>query len=117
MSFEKHRTLMKAFFESQFNHCPLIWMFHSRTMNSKINRIHKRALGVVYFDHVSSFDELFKKCRSFSIHHRNIQSLATEIYTFFHSLSPSIIKNVFHLKKLLHTTLGDAMNFIVEIQK
>ena len=44
MSLEKHRTLMKAFIESQFNYCPLIWMLHSRTLNNKINRIHERAL-------------------------------------------------------------------------
>ena len=96
MSFKKRRTLMKAFIESQFNYCPLIWMFHSRTMNNKINRIHERALRLVYSDHVSSFDELLKKDRSFSINHRNIQSLAIELYKFLHSLSPSIMKNVFH---------------------
>ena len=70
-------------------------MFHSRRMNNKINRIHERALGV-YSDHVSSLDELLKKDRSFSIHHRNIQSLAIQLYKFFHSLFPSIMKNVFH---------------------
>ena len=69
-------------------------MFHSRTMNSKINRIHERALRIVYSDHLSSsFDELLKKDRSIYISHRNIQSLAIEL---FHSLSPSIMKNVFH---------------------
>ena len=61
MSFEKRRTLMKAFIQSQFAYCPLIWMFHLRTMNNKINRIHERALRLVYSDHVSSFDELLKK--------------------------------------------------------
>ena len=44
ISLEKCRTLMKAFIESQFNYCPLIWMLHSRTLNNKINRIHERAL-------------------------------------------------------------------------
>ena len=50
MSLEKRRTLMKAFIESQFNYCPLIWMLHSRTLNNKIHRIHERALRTVYPD-------------------------------------------------------------------
>ena len=38
----KRRILMNAFFDSQFNYCPLIWMFHSRNLNNKINRLHGR---------------------------------------------------------------------------
>ena len=65
-------------------------------MNNKTNRIHERALTLVYSDHPSSFDELIKKDRSFSIHQTNIQSLAIELHKFFHGLSPSIMKGVFH---------------------
>ena len=86
MSFEKRVTLMKAFIELQFNHCHLMWMLHSRTMNNKINRIHERALRLVYSDHLFSYSLiqvslfwLLKKDRSFCIHHRNIQSVAIEI--------------------------------------
>ena len=96
MSFNKHRTLMKEFIESQFNYCPLIWMFHSRTMNSKINSIHERALRLACSNHVSFFNELLKKERSFSIHHGNLQSLAIGFYKLFNGLSPSIMKNIFH---------------------
>ena len=98
MLFEKRRTLIKAFIEFQFNYCPLICMFHWRIMNNKINCIHERALRLVYSDHVYSFDELLKKDQSFYIHDRNIQSLAKELYKSFQGLSPSIMKNVFHLK-------------------
>ena len=28
MALDKHRMEIKAFIESQFNYCPLIWMFH-----------------------------------------------------------------------------------------
>ena len=97
MSLKKRRTLMKAFIESHFNYCPLILMFHSRIMNNKINRIHERALRLMYSDHLSSFDELLKKDRSFSIRHRNIESQAIELYKFFLGLFPSIVKNIFHL--------------------
>ena len=30
----KRKSLMKAFITSQFNYCPLIWMFHSRQLNN-----------------------------------------------------------------------------------
>ena len=82
MPLEKRRIMMKAFIESQSNYCPLIWMFHSRTINNKINRLHERALRIVYSDFKSSFEGLLMKDNSFSIHERNIQSLATDIYTF-----------------------------------
>ena len=37
MNIHKRRTIMKSFVTSQFSYCPLIWMFHSRRVNSKIN--------------------------------------------------------------------------------
>ena len=95
MPLEKRRIVMKTFIESQFNYCPLIWMSHSRTMNNKINRLHKRALRIAYSDFKSSFAGLLMKGNSFSIHERNIQSLAIEIYKFLNELSPSFLNNVF----------------------
>ena len=79
MSQNKLRTLMKAFVESQFGYCPLIWMFHSRTLNNRINSMHERALRLVYKHSNLTFEELLRKDNSFSIHHRNLQKLATEI--------------------------------------
>ena len=52
---DKLRVLMRAFVTSQFQYCPLVWMFHSRKMNNKINRLHERALRITYKDFFSSF--------------------------------------------------------------
>ena len=46
---------MNAFIESYFNYCSVIWMLHSRTLNSKINRMHERTLKTVNSDFKSSF--------------------------------------------------------------
>ena len=35
---------------SQFSFCSLVWMFHDRNLNNKINIIHKRALRIAYND-------------------------------------------------------------------
>ena len=90
---------MKAFIESQFGYCPLVWMFCGRTMNARINRIHIRALRIVYNDGVSTFDEVLTKDKSFTIHHRNIQTLAIEIYKVINNISPEIMKEIFVLKR------------------
>ena len=41
MSFKQRRILLKTFIEFQFGYCPLIWKFHSRRVNNKINHLHE----------------------------------------------------------------------------
>ena len=97
MSLEKRRIVMKTFVESQFNYCPLIWMLHSKTLNNKINRLHERALKSAYSDYKSSFNTLLENDGFFSIHHRNIQRLAIEIYNFLYGLSPAVMGDIVKL--------------------
>ena len=44
MNLSKKKKFVSSFFNSQFNYCPLIWMFHSRIINKKINRLHERCV-------------------------------------------------------------------------
>ena len=83
--------IMQAFIHSQLGYCPLVWMFHSRKLNSRINNIHERALRIVYKDFVSTFAELLNKDNSFTIHERNIQALGIELYQVANGLSPVIM--------------------------
>ena len=55
---QQRRLLMKSFIDSQFAYSPMVWMFHDRRLNNKINRVHERALRIVYKDDVSTFEEL-----------------------------------------------------------
>ena len=55
--FKKRRILFKAFIESQFKYCPLVWMFQGRQINDKINKLYERALRIVYNDTVTSFEK------------------------------------------------------------
>ena len=80
MSINQRKMIMNAFIRSQFSYFPLIWMCHSRTIHSTINNIHERALRIVYKDSISSFAVLLEKSGSVSIHHRNLQALAIDIY-------------------------------------
>ena len=97
MNIKKMRTIMNAFFNSQFSYCPLIWMFHSRLINNTINRLHERWQRVVYSDNQSTFEELLEKDNTVSVYQRNLQFLATELYTVLNGLSPDLMKDVFPL--------------------
>ena len=44
---------MKAYIASQFGYCLLVWMFHGRNLNNKINSMHGRALRITYGDRSS----------------------------------------------------------------
>ena len=92
---EKKRVLMKAFIESQFSYCPLIWMFCSRKLNKKINYIHERALRLVYNDYTASFTDLLTRDNSVCVHHRNIQKVAIEMFKVKHNLCPDIFQSIF----------------------
>ena len=92
LSFNKRRTLFKAFVESQFKYCPIVWMFHCQCTNNKINRLHERALRIVYDDDISTFDQLLAMGKSFYIHHQNIQRILIEIYKALHEISGNSLK-------------------------
>ena len=99
MNTAKKRVIMKSFITSQFGYCPLVWMLHSRTLNNRINRIHERALRVVYNDNVSSFEEMLQKDDSVTIHEKNIQTLSIELFKVLKGLSPTIMDELFLVKK------------------
>ena len=96
---DKLRILAKAFIESQFNYCPLVWMFHSRTANKKINRLHERTLRMVYKDKSLTYEQLLEKDKSFTIHERNLQKLAIEMYKVKHNLCPIPFRDIFQMKE------------------
>ena len=87
MNLSKKKKLVSSFFNSKLNYCPLIWMFHSRIINNKTNRLHERCLRLLYGDKSSSFENLLEQDKSITIHTRNLHILATEIYR---NISPPI---------------------------
>ena len=102
MNIAPRRLIMNAFILSQFGYCLLVWMFHSRKLNNRINNIHERALRIVYRDYESTFQQLLKQNKSVSIHQRNLQILATEIFKTKNGLNPLIMEDVFNFKNLAY---------------
>ena len=97
--------VMNAFSNSLFNYYPLIWMYHNRTTNTKINRLPERCLRIIYSDKQSSFKMLLGNDISVSIHDNNIQCLATKMYKVagYHRFYPAIYSD----EKIVTLTICD----------
>ena len=74
-------------------------MCHSRSMNSRINHLHETCLRIIYSDKSSSFEELLQKDESVTIHVKNIQKLATEMFKVFKNLSPPVVADLFEVRQ------------------
>ena len=95
----KRRFLMNLFFTLQFSYCPLIWMCHSRKVNSKINKLHERCLQIVFNDKNSSFKELLETDKSLPDNIKNLQVLATEMFKVHRNISLSLYRETVFLIK------------------
>ena len=87
--------MMRAFFMAQFSYCPVIWMFNSRKLNKEIKKLLERCLRIVYSNNTLSFAEPLEIDNSVSMHQKNFQVLATELYEIGIGLSPEIMKELF----------------------
>ena len=100
MDLPKRGILMYVLFNAQFNYCSTIWMFHSRSLNKKINRLHERWLRIIYNDIQSNFEELLVKKLLVSIHHGNIQRLAAIMVA--NGFLLDITSEIFQLRENTH---------------
>ena len=111
LNFSKFRLLLKSFVESQFAYCPLVWMLCSRTMNNKMNKLHERALRILYKDDISFFENLLEKDNSVKIHDGNIKLLAKEMYKVYNNILPNALGE-FLTNRALNYNLRHASTFI-----
>ena len=76
--------------KSQFPYCPLVCIFCFRQSNNLINKVHERAIKLIYQGNCY-FEVLLEKHHDFSVHQKNLQVLVTEIYKIVNGIpSPKI---------------------------
>ena len=81
--------------------------------NARINHVHDRALRKIYRNNSLCFDELLKIDKSYNVHHKNIQTLAIELYKIKSKLSNQIIQEIFEKRKNLDYNLRFQTDFVL----
>ena len=102
LSVDQKMVLLNSYVMSQFNYCSNVWMFHGKVVNDRINRIHKRALGAVYNDFSSNYNELLLKGNHATVHQKNLKTLATKTFKSVNGYAPRFINDMFTVKKVNH---------------
>ena len=72
MNLAQRRLIMNALIISQFGYYPLVWMFHNRKLNNRINSIHECALRIVFRNYESTLQQLLNQNTSVYMHQRNL---------------------------------------------
>ena len=69
-------------------------------------------MWIIYNDKTSTFSELLEKDNSVSIHYRNIQPLALEMYNVANGMS-TVMNEIFKLREESHYNLRYISKFVI----
>lgn len=91
--------LYKTFILSNFNFCPVVWNFCSKTSAKKIERIQERALRFLTGSHSLSYSELLKNTGFNTMHLSRMKFIATEVFKCIYNLNPEFMNEMFIVKE------------------
>ena len=69
------RVTFNSFIKEQFHYCLLLWMFSTRAVNHKINRLHERGLRALLNYKTSKFNEMLSKSNNTAIYVKIVKNL------------------------------------------
>ena len=107
---DSENMIFNAIIKSQFSYCPLVWMFCSRQTNNMINKIHERALRIVLNDHISDLETMLRNINDITIHHRNIQTLITDLFKIKYGFAPPAMDFVLNRRTICYRVATEKIN-------
>ena len=73
INIEAKKVLIESFIMSNFNYCPLVWMFCNANLKRKQENIQKRALNFLFDDYKSTYKQLLEKANKKTIEIRKLR--------------------------------------------
>ena len=92
-------VLVNSFIYSNFDYCPLVWMFSNKRLLNKIENLQKRAPRFFLDKYASSYELLLVKSGKPTMNLTRERLLCIEIYKTFNSLNPCFMQELFKLRE------------------
>ena len=90
--------IFKTFVASNFNYCPVVWNFCSKTKAHLVEKLQKRGLRYVFNDDMSTYTELLQKANIETMCNVRLKKIAVYVYKCLHNISPSFLHDTFLIK-------------------
>ena len=99
MTFNAKLVLINSYIISNFNYCPLVWIFSTAKPLNKIESLQNRALRFLYNDYLISYEGLLEKAGKTKMSVNRLRNLCVEIYKTINKLNPEFMNNIFMVKE------------------
>ena len=99
LSFNAKRVLINSYIISNFNFCPLVWVFSTAKSLNKLESLQKRALRFLYDDYSVPYEGLLEKSGKVKMRVNRFRNLCVEIYKTINKLNPEFMNNIFKVKE------------------
>ena len=86
-----------SYLYSNFNNCPLVWMFSHAKSLKKVEALRKKVLCFLFDDCNSPSEEILKKSGKVCIEVNRLRYFCIEIYKTINSINLSFMKQIFQL--------------------
>ena len=98
--------IYNSYISSNFNYCPVVWMFTGKTNLGKIEKTNKRALRYVVNDNDAEYEAMCQELKVLNIHRQCIKTVAIQMYKIKNQMVPSYVQELF-TRKESHYSIRD----------
>ena len=91
--------IYNSYISSNFNYCPIVWMFTGKINLEKIEKTNKRALRYVANNYEAEYDDMCQDQKVLNIHKRCIKTVAIQMYKIKHQLVPIYVQELFRRRE------------------
>lgn len=95
-------TLYNSYIGSNFNYCPLVWMFIAKLNMDKLEKMNKSALRFIENQNIMPYEELCREANKLTITQRCIKSVTIQMYKIKSKMAPTYLQELFSDRKDLY---------------